>query len=58
MGLTETLVLRDGDENSVLARREIASAHFRLKYLAGALSGAMQKMDGRSIEAPLIDFFI
>jgi hypothetical protein len=50
LGLAEPRTLRDGDENGELAWREVRLRDLRCEKLLCALTGTMQKMDGRPVE--------
>ena len=49
--LAQALMLRNGDENSILTRCQVAATHFKLKYVSGALASAMQEVNRRPLEA-------
>ena len=51
MRLADAFVLRDGDQNRVLARRQIPTSHLALEDIAGALTGAMQQVNRRSLQS-------
>ena len=51
MRLADALVLRNGDQNRVLARRQIPFSHLALEDVAGALTGPMQQVNWRSLQS-------
>jgi len=44
-GLTQTFVLRHGDQNGELTRRQVAILHLRVKDVSRTLPRTMQKMN-------------
>jgi hypothetical protein len=50
MRLAHTFVLRDGNQDRVLPRREIAHRHFALEDVACTLTGPMQQVNRRTFQ--------
>jgi hypothetical protein len=47
MGLAQTLILRDGEQNGVLPGGQVSLTHLGLKDIAGALTSPVEEMNRR-----------